>query len=514
MINNKSNVSVVYSNTKWVMIGKFITQFISLIALVFVIRKLEVDIFGTFNFLLTVFLLFQVFGLSPFTAVIKRYVPELLQVGDYRGIQFFLKYVYLISTAIFFLLAFIIYIYSHELGEFFNITSLNNYIVPTLVYVFFQYYERISTTVLQSVLLNKELSKINIFASLFKTFLYFVFLEKLNINILLAIEVSYSIIVLLFSVIVIKRYLSKQIQVSLENGLSPSRLNIKRVLRYGAFSFLSEFGQGALGRSSDIFIVSAISNPIQVGLYAFGNRVYSMFYKIIPARELMSVIRPMFINKFSNGAASNDFLKMYNFIIKLLLPLYVTPAMYFFVFGENIIAHVFDVRYSDAYFVTLVLLSSNIFHGVFVSQGITIELLEKVEIKFYTQAITFISVFIGIYAMKNYGIDGLALVTSGALALKYIIMQLFLRKHINIEYDVNSYIKYIAIYLIMTVVFIPANGIIDSVGLLLLFSILYGITLLFLIYVICPFNDYDKDIITKIAVNSTLFRVFLNILKG
>ena len=91
----------------------------------------------------------------------------------------------------------------------------------------------------------------------------------------------------------------------------------------------------------------------------------------------MSVIRPMFIKKFAAGYQNDEFQRIYNFLIKFLLPIYVTPALYFLVFGENVIQYVFDPKYSDAYFVTAVLLFSPVFQGIFVSQGITIELLEK-----------------------------------------------------------------------------------------------------------------------------------------
>ena len=495
------------------MIGKVFTQLLGLIALVFVLRKIDVDIFGTFSFLITTFLFFNIFGLSPFVATIRRYIPEMLSQSDFRGIRKFVAWTVIFSFAVFLILSIIFYIFRNELGDFFNIPSLPQYIVLTMIYLLFHYYERIFKNLTQSLLLNRLLSKANIFASFVKTMLYFIFLPRLDINLLLKIEIIHNIIIFFLIILFISDYLRKNIKNTIKKDTTA--FDFRRVFRHAFFSSLSEFGQGALGRSSDIFIVSAISNPVQLGLYSFGNRIYSIVSRIVPAKELMSVIRPMFIKKFTAGYQTDEFQKIYNFIIKFLLPVYVTPALYFLVFGENVIQYVFDEKYMDAYFVTFILLFSQVFHGMFISQGITIELMEKMEIKFYTQAITFVSIFIGIYAMYVFGINGLAVATTIGLSSKYIVMQILLRRHVRISYDWIAYFKYFIIYSILTVVFFAANQLVTGILTLAIASILYCLTLILLIFRINPFSSYDRELLTKISENSKVFsNVSIVIKKG
>ena len=62
-------------------IGKLFTQLFGVIATILVIRKY---VFGTYNFLIKILLIYFVFALSPVLNLFNRYMTELLQLKDFR----------------------------------------------------------------------------------------------------------------------------------------------------------------------------------------------------------------------------------------------------------------------------------------------------------------------------------------------------------------------------------------------------------------------------------------------
>jgi len=79
-----SRAKILVKNTAWIYVGKLFTQLFGVIATILVIRKLAVDVFGTYNFLIKILLIYFVFALSPVMNLFNRYIPELLQLKDFR----------------------------------------------------------------------------------------------------------------------------------------------------------------------------------------------------------------------------------------------------------------------------------------------------------------------------------------------------------------------------------------------------------------------------------------------
>ncbi len=84
-----SKAKTLIHNTKWIYISKIVTQILGLVATVLVIRKLSVDIFGTYNILLNSFIVFQIFAVSSVSNIFNRYIPELIANKEYRKFRKF-----------------------------------------------------------------------------------------------------------------------------------------------------------------------------------------------------------------------------------------------------------------------------------------------------------------------------------------------------------------------------------------------------------------------------------------
>jgi len=77
-----SAANTLVNNTKWIYVSKIATQLFSVITTILVIRKLSVDVFGTFNLFQTSFVVFQLFTLSWIISVFNRYIPEIEGAGN------------------------------------------------------------------------------------------------------------------------------------------------------------------------------------------------------------------------------------------------------------------------------------------------------------------------------------------------------------------------------------------------------------------------------------------------
>ena len=94
MAEENSRAKILVKNTTWIYVGKLFTQLFGVIATILVIRKLAVDVFGTYNFLIKILLIYFVFALSPVMNLFNRYIPELLQLKDFTSMEEFLQKYY------------------------------------------------------------------------------------------------------------------------------------------------------------------------------------------------------------------------------------------------------------------------------------------------------------------------------------------------------------------------------------------------------------------------------------
>ena len=218
-------------------------------------------------------------------------------------------------------------------------------------------------------------------------------------------------------------------------------------------SFVNELGVGVVGKTSDYFIVAALSNPYNVGLYAFAHKIYEMIIKLLPFRDFQTVVRPLFFQKYVNDYKVDEFRNTFVFMIKVLIPLYVIPVVYFF-FGKQIISIIFDSKYVDAYWVTVIILSSNLFTAFFFPLSLFAQLKERMDVLLYSKITVVFSLVAGIYGMKYFGILGVATASLVGDFLKNSIILFFLRKYQEIKYNFNNYSNYIIILLTLTPFFL------------------------------------------------------------
>lgn len=500
-MNKFSSSQLLVKNTLWVYASKIFTQILGMIALILVIRKIDVEMFGRFNLYISLFYIFGIFAMSPTINVFRRFVPEIKEWGGFRELSKVVFLGCLSALLLMGLTAWIIWLLNESLGRLFKIDDLSEMMPLFLSYVVLHGIHTMFQTLLGSLLLHKVTSILNMVGSLIRTVCYLIFMEELSVRLLLYIEAGLALLFAVPAMIVLLVWFSR-FRVHTYKKKQEVIIEPARMVKYGALSLFNEIGSGVVGRTSDYYIVAAIGSSLSVGFYAFASRLFSYFQKLLPVKEFLSVLRPVFISKFTKKHSNDEFMQVYNFIMKTMLPIYVFPGLLFISLGKPIIEYVFDAKYIPAYWIAVVILSMTAPMAFGMPLGLTVELRERVEIRLYSKIVSILSVVGGITAMKIYGVLGVAFVTLACEWLKLAFMQLLMRKHVIIKYDFKS-IRPLAVgWLCLAALFYSLQHSISSLWMTL--SVLLLFTFLFALICIWfhPYNQIDLLLLQKLGASS------------
>lgn len=506
MEHKKSASHILVQNTSWVYAAKIVTQILGLVALVLVIRKIDVEVFGRFNLFISLFRLFGIFSVSPPIGVFRRYIPQLREQRDFFEMRHTVLKWGAIACVLMVLIGGLLAGVHGPLGRLLKIEDMADILPLFLVYILCHGLRELMFSLLTALLLHKASSMLMIAGSLCRTLLYFVLFNHLTVQSLLLIEGAVAVIYFVPGLIIFLLWF-KKFKKGHEVGrpVTGEPVNRQRVARYGAFSFFNEIGAGIVGRVSDYYIVAAMGTPLAVGMYAFASRMFRLFSQFLPVQEFISVLRPVFITRFTRKHTREDFLQIYNFIVKVMLPIYAFPGLFFLAVGRPVITYVFDPKYLEAYWVSVIVLFMTVPMAFGLPLGLTIELIEKMQVKVYSKAIAVVSIIGGILAMKYFGIIGVAAVTLLCDWTKNLIMQILIRRDVYIRHDVKALRGYIVAWLAISAGFYWLQPYIFSLSLTVLaaavFCALFGLTLV----VFHPFNAQDLAMLDKLAATSKRF---------
>jgi len=456
MVNNKQ---LLIENTLWVYLAKIFVQVITLLASILVLRKLSVDVYGTYVFLFGLFAVFQLIVTSPLRHVLLRFIPELKESVSQRSIRQLLAFSLSLAMLIVGIMIALTYMLRDEVAAFFNIDNFQQHISFFLIFILTYAIKNLGEIALTSLLLHKSMAILNIVLALFRSAAYIIWLKHLSVNHLLAIESCVSVLYAGSVSFVIMRHL-KNDQKKLSRKMD--HVHIQRMKRFWMYSVFTEFGAGIIGRTSDTYIVAAMSNPYYVGIYGFAVKIYEMCYKLLPMREFESVVKPVFFKKYSHASSDEELNGVYNYSIKVLLPVFILPFLYFFLFGQPLISSIFGDKYIGAYWVTVLVLFGLFSNGVFYPLIMLIQLKEKLGIVLVSRVVVVLSLALGVYLMDRIGVVGVALATVIGELVKNVFMFIVFRRYCKINYEHSIFKSYAALVLSAMLLFVPVRMFLDS----------------------------------------------------
>ena len=506
-----SRVSTLTKNTAWIYIGKIGTQVLAFITAILVLKKLEIDMYGTYNLLLKFIVLYNVFSLSPISSVFNRYIPELVSNNESKKLsKLILIGLSLIIVSIS-IITVLILGFSKDLSGFLNIPDFDSYRYALFAYILLMVLRQSMTSILTSSLLHKQTTMFLLFSSLVRSILVIALLGQHNVNILLLIEAITSFLYIVPGVVILNKFIHS-IKAKTEN-VSGEHVDRKRVFKYGLFSSLNELGAGVVGKTSDYFIISSMSNLHNVGMYAFATKVYDLIFKLLPFKEFMTVVRPLFFQKFTSDYDEDEFHNVYNFMIKCMMPIYIIPVLYFIVFGKSLILFVFDPKYISAYLVCVLVLLSNIYYAFFFPVTLVMQLKERMDIALMSKIIVVFSITAGILAMKYYGIVGVALATLAGDFSKNVFILILLKRKVAIKYRLSQYKNYLFIFLGINLPFFLLGYYVQNIWVLVLGTLVYFPLTFFSIVKFHPFTAYDLGLLERMGTSNKSTKMIRKVIK-
>ena len=498
-----SHKKLLIDNTIWVYAGTIITQILGLFATVLVIRKLPVDVYGTYTFIFGLFVVYQLFITSPLKNVLMRYVPELIQGGHFAVVRKLLLYSVSMAFVMVVLFSVLLWIFQVSFSNFFNIDNFGSHIDAFFVFVLCYALKVLAETIIQSFLKHPLSAKANVLVVISRATAYLVMLNRITVNLLLYIEAAASLIFVLFVLTGIYKQMNKT---SNPSDTAASSTIKGRISRFYMLSFFSELGYGIIGKTSDHYIIAAMSSPFFVGLYGFALKIFDIFYKILPFKEFESVLKPIFFKRFAYSDSHKEINDFYMFAVKVLMPLFMFPVLYFLIFGKGVILNVFDEKYLPAYWVTCVSLLGILVNGYFYPLNLVIQLKERVEINLYSRVIVVFSIVAGIYFMKWFGIVGVALASVLGEFLKNLFMLILLRRYVPIKYPRNILFRYGMLFLLVGLMSLPFYIYFQSLIGWLAGSAIFGMLYVFILINFHPLSKDETDKLEGVFTSSEKLR--------
>ena len=329
----KKSTAVDYAikNTFFLYIGNLIIEAVNFLISIYIIRKLTVETFGLYSFILGSMLFVQIFTISSISTIVNRFIPEFIEKKRFSLFSRLFYYSYPIVFVCLAIISVLLFFYSEKFGRFFNLLDFAKYKIEIILYMISYIILLLSRAVTSSTLLQKESAVSNIASSVVRIVLYGFFLSRINLSLIFIIEFIVNAFNAFTQSFIIVKYLAK-------NKINESKEKIinlkKRIIRYGFLSFLNEMGAGMISKATSYYIISAMSGSFLLGQYSFAYKVNDIFMKIFPIYQISNVLKPIFFRKYINKpndmAVLND---MYVFLYKFL---YWILAFFLFLFHFNI----------------------------------------------------------------------------------------------------------------------------------------------------------------------------------
>jgi len=416
-------------NSFYTIVGKLVTPIVTFLTTIYIVRMLSVNDYGVYNVLLAVMGYIGIFSSFGLPSIFQRYIPEFHERREIANLKRLITKGSLLMMTLLAVFILLVILFSGQLGRLFKIDNWPNYFKLFSLGIIFSLEGSLLAIALTSLFLHKYFVISNIVYVFTRAgVLYFLLKAGWGLEGLLLGEVAaYGILMMAFAYC----YYSKFSRLNTINS-KPS-FPMRRLFRYGGFSYLNEMGVMILDVSTDFLVISIFLGPLAVGIYSFANRVSELFSRILPHTLLQEVIRPSFFTKFAQTNNQKDLQKMGNLLVKTIAFCSIPLTFGVFVLGDKTILHVFDPKYISSLKVLWIVATFLTIRAFRFPLGLILQATEKVNIIFYSKIFSVYNLILDLIVVKFWGITGIALVTGSAILFQNLFMYFFVYKYIRLR---------------------------------------------------------------------------------
>jgi len=484
---------LIRKNSFYMLLERSIVPLINFIVTVFIIRRLTIDDYGIYNILLALMSYISLFSSLGLPNIFQRYVPEFHQKGNIPELKKLIERGLLWRFLVTCITMLIFIVFSEYLGKLLNFQNAFKYFLIFSVAIIFYLESSLLSIFLTSIFHHKMYVKSQIIYVLFRSVLLFYLLSigKQLKGLLIAESISY-----VFLFILQFYYYKKFIGVRISN--KNVKLPIKRLLRFGGYSYFNEIGAEILSVSTDLIIISAFLGPLAVGIYSFANRLMMLISRILPQFMFMSIIRPVFFTKYVQNKDPEQIKKMFNFLMKIIAFVSFPLLMEIIIFGDKLIIYVFDPKYIKSMNVLYVVACFFTLNFFVRPIELVLQSIEKVNVLFYSKLFAIYNLIADFLIVRHFGIIGVAVVTGTAVLGKNIFCYLYAKKYVFLKLGLKSLMS-IAINSIIMGLFLYAlrNQVVNLMSFIFV-TIIGGLIYILASYFNKAFSAQERNILNNI----------------
>ena len=481
-------------NSMYVLIGKMITPIVTFLMTAYIVRRLSVDSYGVYNILFATMGYIGLFSSMGIPHIYRRYLPEFNERKEYSHLRVLVVKGVLLRLALTILFIVLIFILWDPASRLFKLEGeMRSFQLFTPVIVFFLASQLLGV-VLVSLFMHKYFVISMIVHTLVRACVLLVLIEsgwKLK-GLLVGEAVAYILLFGLQGFFYIKKF--SRVHPNHRKASFP----LKRLIRFGGFSYFDEMGQQILDFSTDFFVISAFLGSHLVGLYAFATHIVDLFARWLPHRLFLDVIGPSFITRHVRQEDPGELHRMFNLLTKFIAFFKYPLVGGLLVFGDKIIVHVFDPKYLDALRVFYIITAFLALKAFQYPLTLMVQAVERTEINFYSKIFSIYNLIGDILIIGMFGIEGVAFVTCTAVLFKNLFIYIFIKKYITFRLEMKSLLRIALNTGLMVCVLVFLKPIITS--LLTLFAgCLIGVAVyLGFSFVNKSFSDSEREILNRI----------------
>ena len=427
-------------NISWLIIGTFISNLISIVVSVLIIRKLPVEDFGVYSLFLGSLTVISIFSINGVLLALRRFIPELIQKQYFTFHKTIIIKLFFISLLITFLLVAIIFQYKREIGILLNIPQFELYYSIFIINIFLYLQLTISQDILNSLFEQKFLTIVGISGMLVRGVLYVILLNELTIELIFIVEaISIGLKAIPMAIYVYKKISELTKENNLEVKSNERKELRKRITRYTLLSTANEIGEGGFSQVSDYYFISAFLGPHAMGLYAFPYKLLSYLFSWIPIGKINELFKLYFINKYYEKKEDGSYLtSMFNFLLKINLLFYGIIITVVLSYQKVIQVYLFDSKYIETQLLVAIIFIFSLEKAIGYPTHVIIEIKEKIEYTLYAKVFAVFNVLAVIFVLRytNWGIIGVACATgfSGFFRFLYLLIKIITISKIKLLY--------------------------------------------------------------------------------
>jgi len=304
--------SQIREKTFFTLLERIFVPIITFLISVYVIRTLSIEDYGIYNVLIAIMQYVAFLSSLGIPNVFDRFIPEFFQKGEIaklkKVVQKGMLWMFLLSLGI--VLAMIIF--SKEVAMLFKLGNAFRYLVVFSVGIIFFLQAALFSRVLISIFHHKQFFIAKLIYVVFRGLLLYFLLDfgAGLMGLLIGESIAYMVWYIIFYLFY-REFLKKNL--CQEKGEFP----LKRLIKFGGYSYFSEAGHNILSVASDYFIISAVLGPQAVGIYAFGAHVVFLASRLLPHVAFINVIKPVFFARYSQNNDPKQIRSMFKILIKI-----------------------------------------------------------------------------------------------------------------------------------------------------------------------------------------------------